>query len=299
MVLPNARLEHLAGGLRWAEGPVWFADHQCLLVSDIPNNRILRWTEDATTIFRAPSGYINGQTRDRQGRLIGCSHQARSVLRTEIDGSITTLTAQYDGRRLNSPNDVVVKSDGSIWFTDPTYGISTDYEGGKQTSERPAAVYRLSEAGQLSMVADDFTGPNGLCFSPDETRLYITETGPPFVAAPSCHIRVFDLSPDGESLCHSRVFAAVTSGAADGIGCDESGNLWASAADGVHCFAPTGELLGKSWFPQWSRTLPLVAAITAACSSARAQTCTPSTPMFAACPAREHHRAAAASAQCG
>lgn len=249
MVLPNARLENLADGLRWAEGPVWFADHQCLLFSDIPNNRILRWTEDGISDFRSPSHFINGQTRDRQGRLIGCSHQARSLLRTELDGTITNLGERFDGRRLNSPNDVVVKRDGSIWFTDPTYGINTDYEGGKQVSERPAAVYRLDVSGVLSIVADDFDGPNGLCFSPDESRLYITESGEQFAAAPRRHIRVFDIAPDGATLRHGRIFATITPGYADGIRCDEAGNIWSSAADGVHCLAPTGELLGKILVP--------------------------------------------------
>ncbi len=249
MVLPNARLERLADGLRWAEGPVWFADHQCLLFSDVPNNRILRWTEDGISIFRAPSHFTNGQTRDRQGRLIGCSHQSRSVLRTEPDGAVTILAEYFNGQKLNSPNDVVVKRDGSIWFTDPTYGINTDYEGGKQISERPAAVYRLDVSGVLSVVADDFDGPNGLCFSPDESRLYIAESGEQFATSPRRHIRVFDVAPDGASLHHGRIFATIAPGYADGIRCDEEGNIWSSAGDGVHCIAPNGALLGKMLVP--------------------------------------------------
>jgi gluconolactonase len=249
MVLPNAPLELIAGGLRWAEGPVWFADHQCLLVSDIPNDRIMRWTEHGFAPFRAPAQYVNGQTRDRQGRLISCSHLSRCVMRTEANGSITILADRFSGRRLNAPNDVVVKSDGSIWFTDPTYGINTDYEGGKQEAELPPAVYRLDSDGALSIVADDFDGPNGLCFSPDERLLYITESGRQFDMAPRRHIHVFDVARDGVSLENGRVFATISPGYADGIRCDESGNIWSSAADGVHCLAPSGALLGKILVP--------------------------------------------------
>jgi gluconolactonase len=250
-VLPNAPLETLAAGFRWLEGPVWFADQECLLVSDIPNDRIMRWTESGgISVFRQPSGFANGHTRDRQGRLIGCSHRDRCLTRTEIDGAITVLASHYQGKRLNGPNDVVVKSDGSIWFTDPLYGISTDYEGGRQVSELPAAVYCLQpETGALTLAAGDFTGPNGLCFSPDEARLYIVESGEQFAAAPVHHIRVFDAPAAGEPLGKGQVFHQVDSGHADGIRCDEHGNVWSAAGDGVHCIAPDGKLLGKILVP--------------------------------------------------
>ena len=249
LVLPNAPLEFLAEGFRWLEGPVWFADHETLLFSDIPNNRILRWTEAGVSVFRSPSHFSNGQTRDRQGRLITCSHHHRNVTRTELNGAITILADNFEGYRLNSPNDVVVKSDDSIWFTDPHYGINTDYEGGRQMPERPACVYRLSPDGQLQVVSDEFEGPNGLCFSPDESLLYITESGPQFAPNPTRIIREFTLSPDGKSLGQGRDFHKVTPGFADGIRCDEAGRIWSSAADGVHCIAPDGKLLGKILVP--------------------------------------------------
>ncbi len=250
-VLPNAPLEKLAEGFRWLEGPVWFADHHCLLFSDIPNNRVMRWSEaGGVSTFREPSNFENGHTRDREGRLISCSHRARCITRTELDGTLTVLVDHHKGKRLNSPNDVVVRSDGTVWFSDPPYGIQTDYEGGKQESELPASVYRLDPTnGALEVVADDFTGPNGLCFSPDEKRLYITETGLQFAADPEQHIRVFDVVGDGSRLANGRVFHKVHPGAADGLRCDEDGNVWASAADGVHCLDPAGTLLGKIKVP--------------------------------------------------
>lgn len=251
MVLPNAALEKLADGFRWLEGPVWFADHQCLLFSDIPNNRIMRWNESGgISLFRQPSHFANGHTRDREGRLLGCSHHDRCIQRTELDGSITMLVDRYQGKRLNAPNDVVVKSDGSIWFTDPLFGIATDYEGGKQASEQPARVYRFDpHDGELTSVTDAFAGPNGLCFSPDERRLYITECGAPFAPHADAHIHVFNLADGGKSLCNGREFHRVAPGMADGIRCDEDGKLWASAADGVHCIDPDGTLLGKIKVP--------------------------------------------------
>jgi gluconolactonase len=249
-VLPNAPLEKLADGFRWLEGPVWFADMQCLLFSDIPNDRILRWTETGgVDVFRQPGEFPNGQTRDREGRLITCSHRSRCLMRTEIDGAVTVVADNFEGKRLNSPNDVVVKSDGTIWFSDPPYGIQTDYEGGKQQAELPARVYRLEpRSGALKVVADDFDGPNGLCFSPDERRLYIAETGVQFVEDPVQHIRAFDLD-DAGNLRNGRVFHKVTSGNADGFRCDEDGNLWSSAGDGIHCIDPGGALLGKIKVP--------------------------------------------------
>jgi gluconolactonase len=249
MVLPNAALEVLAEGFRWLEGPVWFADHNCLLLSDIPNDRVIRWCEDGVSVFREPAGFSNGHARDMQGRLISCSHQLRCITRTEFDGRITVLADQYEGKRLNSPNDVVVKSDGSIWFTDPPYGINTDYEGGKQTAELSANVYRLDVDGTLSIVADDFDGPNGLCFSPDEQRLYITETGVQFSATPRNGIRRFRLAAGGKTLINVKEFHKISPGMADGLRCDAAGNIWSSAGDGVHCISADGTLLGKILVP--------------------------------------------------
>lgn len=249
-VLPNAELEKLAEGFRWAEGPVWFGDRDELLFSDLPNNRVMRWSESGgLSVFRRYSDFENGHTRDREGRLVSCSHRGRRIHRTELDGSITSLVERYQGRRLNSPNDIVVKSDGTIWFSDPHYGIQTDYEGGKQEPELPACVYRFDpRSGVLTVVADDFQGPNGLCFSPDERLLYIVETGLQFATDPVQHIRVFDVQDDGR-LTGGQVFCTISPGNADGIRCDEDGNLWSSAGDGVHCIDPGGELMGKILVP--------------------------------------------------
>lgn len=250
-VLPNAPLVTLGEGFAWLEGPAWFADHESLIVSDLPNDRLLRWTpHGGISVFREPSHFVNGNTRDAQGRLISCSHRRRCILRTELDGQVSVLADRYRGKRLNSPNDVICRSDGSIWFTDPTYGINTDYEGGKQESELPPCVYRLDPAtGELAVVADDFEGPNGLAFSPDERLLYIAETGKQFDANPTRHIRVFDLSADGMRLEHGRVFHKVTPGYADGFRVDVDGNLWSSAGDGVHCISPEAMLLGSIKLP--------------------------------------------------
>jgi gluconolactonase len=250
-VLPNAPLVKLGDGFAWLEGPVWFADLNCLLFSDLPNDRIMRWTEDGgVSVFRFPSGFANGHTRDPQGRLIGCSHQHRCITRTELDGRVTVLADRYEGRRLNSPNDVVCRSDGTIWFSDPHYGINTDYEGGKQRAELPAALYRLDPLdGSLRIMADDFVGPNGLAFSPNERLLYVAETGPQFAAHPDRHIRVFDVLDDGAGLSGGRMFHAVSPGFADGFRVDQDGNLWSSAGDGVHCIAPDGTLLGSIKVP--------------------------------------------------
>ena len=246
-VLPNSPLRVLAEGFGWLEGPVWFADLQCLLFSDIPNDRVMRWTATGgVSVFRAPSGFENGHTRDREGRLISCSHQDRCLRRTELDGRITILADTYQGRRLNSPNDVVVAADGAIWFSDPPYGINSDYEGGKQQAELPPTLYRLDPTtAELTVAADDFEGPNGLCFSPDGTRLYVAETGEQFVERPTQHIRVLDVVDGGRRLANGRVFHTIGAGNADGMCCDQDGNLWSSAADGVHCLAPDGDLLGK------------------------------------------------------
>lgn len=248
-VLANAALEPLVEGCRWLEGPVWFADQRVLLVSDLPHDRILRVTEAGeVSVYRQPAGFVNGQTRDREGRLIACSHGHRSVTCTALDGTLETLVDRYRGKRLNAPNDIVVKRDGTIWFTDPPYGIESDYEGEKQVPELPASVYCFDPRdATLTMVADDFDGPNGLAFSPDETRLYVAESGHQFANAPHRHIRVFDV--DAARLRNERVFHTVSPGYADGFRCDVDGNLWSSAGDGVHCIAPTGDLLGKIFVP--------------------------------------------------
>jgi gluconolactonase len=249
--LSNAALETLATGFRWIEGPVWMGDGNCLLFQDLPNDRTMRWIEgQGVSVYRAPSNYANGQTRDRQGRLIACSHRERCLYRTEYDGRITKLTDRHAGKRLNSPNDVVVKSDGSIWFTDPLYGISNDYEGGRQSSEQPPAVYRLEpETGEIRIVANDFDGPNGLAFSPDETRLYIAETGNQTEQSPRQYIRVFNVEPDGATLSGGDIFYKIEPGYCDGMRVDEYGNIWSSAADGVHCISADGELLGRIFVP--------------------------------------------------
>jgi gluconolactonase len=251
--LPNALLEKLHTGMRWAEGPVYFADQRCLILSDIPSNRMLRWDEESgnVTVFRAPSNFSNGNTRDKQGRLITCEHRERRVTRTEPSGEITVIADRFQGKRLNSPNDVVVKSDGSIWFTDPTYGISAEYEGGKTDSEIGRCnVYRVDPGdGTVGLVADDFSRPNGLAFSPDESILYIADSG--FWPDPNGphHIRAFTVMEDGR-LASSRIFADVTPGIPDGMRIDTDGNVWTSAGDGVHCFAPDGTLLGKIRVPE-------------------------------------------------
>lgn len=252
LLVSSAALEELYSGCRWAEGPVWFNDGGYLLFSDIPNERVLRWVEGAgTSVYRAPSQFINGNTRDREGRLVSCEHGGRRVIRTEIDGAVTTLADRHDGKRLNSPNDVVVKSDGSVWFTDPSYGILSDYEGYKADEEQVSRnVYRLDPAtGELIVMIDDFLQPNGLCFSPDETLLYVADSGASHKPDAPRHIRVFDVT-EGKRLTNGRVFAHIDKGIPDGMRTDMEGNLWSSAADGVHCFHPDGTLLGKILVPQ-------------------------------------------------
>lgn len=253
-LIGHARIERLWSGARWLEGPVWFAAGRYLLMSDIPNNRILRYddTDGSMSVFRQPSNNSNGHTVDRQGRLVSCEHLGRRVTRTEHDGSITVVIDRYKGIRLNSPNDVVVKSDGSIWFTDPSYGILYDYEGGRAESEIGACnVYRVDGAsGEITIVAEDFEKPNGLAFSPDEKFLYIADTGISHNPKGPKHIRKFAVKADGKSLGVSSVFAECTAGLFDGFRLDEAGRIWTSAGDGVHCYDPDGTLIGKLVIPE-------------------------------------------------
>ena len=243
----DQRTERIFTGGRWLEGPAYFAAGRYLVFSDIPNDRMLRWDETTGTVgvFRHDAGYANGNTVDRQGRLVTCEHGNRRITRTEHDGTITVLADRLaDGRRLNSPNDVVVHSDGSIWFTDPSYGIDTDYEGHQAESEIGAChVYRIDpDSGGVSIVADDFDRPNGLAFSADERQLYLVDSG-------RKHLRRFDVAAGGV-LSGGSVVADCDAGTFDGVRLDDSGRLWAAAHDGLHCFDPDGTLLGKLRFPE-------------------------------------------------
>jgi len=252
LIVGSAALEELYSDCRWAEGPVWFADLNCLIWSDIPNQRMLRWAPDGgVSIFRSPSNFVNGNTRDRQGRLVSCEHGGRRVIRTEIDGAITVLADRYQGKRLNSPNDVVVRSDDSVWFTDPTYGIKSDYEGYRAEPEQETRnVYRLDPAtGELEAVVTDFGQPNGLAFSPDETKLYVADSASSHDVSAPRHIRVFDVA-GGKRLANGKIFCSLDNGLPDGFRVDVQGNVWTSAGDGVHCFSPEGALLGKVLVPQ-------------------------------------------------
>ncbi len=253
--LAQASVERLYTGCRWAEGPVWFGDGRFLLWSDIPNNRILRWDEEtaAVSVFRQPSANANGNTRDRQGRLVTCEHDTRRVIRTEYDGSITVLADRFEGMRLNSPNDVVVKSDGSIWFTDPVFGILHWYEGHRDTSELAPAVYRIDpQTGAVGKVADNVPGPNGLAFSPDETILYLVASR----AEPTRQLLAFDVA-DGGRLIRQRLFIdAGPGGTPDGFRVDVDGNLWCGWGmgtddlDGVRVFNPAGVPIGHIALPE-------------------------------------------------
>lgn len=253
LVNQTARVEKLYEGCRWAEGPAYFPAGRYLIWSDIPNNRMLRYDENDghVSIFRAPSYHSNGNTVDRTGRLVSCEHASRRVTRTNYDGTITILAEFHKGKRFNSPNDVVVKSDGSVWFTDPTYGIDSDYEGGRAESEIGGShIYRIDpHSGVISCVADDFIKPNGLAFSPDESRLYISDTGRTHGDHHPAHIRIFDVASNG-SLKNGRVFADCSKGIFDGFRVDEAGRLWSSAEDGVHCLDAEGTLIGKIHVPE-------------------------------------------------
>jgi gluconolactonase len=254
----NAAVERLFTGTRWAEGPVWFGDGRYLLFSDIPNNRILRWQEETgeVSVFRSPSNYSNGNHRDRQGRLLTCEHDTRRVTRTEYDGTITVLIDRFQEKKLNAPNDLAVHSDGAIWFSDPGYGIMSNYEGHKAAFELPANVYRLEpKTGEATVVASDMDKPNGLCSSPDEKKLYIADTGTPKHPNDPHPIRVYDVV-DGVRLKNGRLFADMSPGMSDGIRCDVDGNVWSAAGwagegyNGVHVFAPDGTIIGKIHLPE-------------------------------------------------
>jgi gluconolactonase len=248
----NAAVERLATGFRWSEGPVWLGDARSLLWSDIPNDRIMRYDEEAGTVsvFRKPSNNANGNTRDRQGRLVTCEHDSRRVTRTEYDGTITVVLDRFDGRPLNSPNDVVVKSDDSLWFTDPPFGILGNYEGHVAPVELPTNVYRVDKHGAATAVIGDLPRPNGLAFSPDETKLYVVVSG----ATPR-EIRVFDVVTSGTAVANGRVLVDCGVGIPDGLRCDTDGNLWCGwgggeGEDGVAVFNPAGTLIGRILLPE-------------------------------------------------
>ena len=250
----NASIERLATGFRWCEGPVWFGDTRQLIWSDIPNDRLMRWDDasGAVSELRKPSQQANGNTRDRQGRLITCEHLGRRVTRTEYDGRITVIADHYQGKRLNSPNDVVVKSDDSIWFTDPPFGLLGWYEGVPVEQELPTNVYRVDGvSGEITLVCGEISRPNGLCFSPDEKLLYVVESG----TTPR-RIHVFDVSGDGRQLRNGRLFMTATpEGTPDGFRCDVEGNVWAGwgmgeGHDGVRVFAPDATPLAHIHLPE-------------------------------------------------
>ena len=247
-----AKVERLATGMRWSEGPVWFGDTRSLIWSDVPGDCMYRWDEATgqTSVFRKPSNNGNGNTRDRHGRLVTCEHLTRRVTRTEYDGSITVLADSFQGKRLNSPNDVVVKSDGSVWFTDPSFGILSFYEGLKAEPELPTNVYRIDADGTIALAAEGINFPNGLAFSPDESILYIVESrGTPR------KILAYDVV-GGRTLANRRVAIDAGPGTPDGFRLDVDGNLWcgwgmgAAGLDGVHVFNPAGELIGRIDLPE-------------------------------------------------
>ena len=250
----HVRVERLWTGARWAEGPAWFAAGRYLVFSDIPNDRMMRFdeTDGSVSVFRAPAFNSNGNSVDALGRLVSCEHRARRVTRTELDGSVTVLADRWRGRRFNSPNDVVVKSDGSVWFTDPDYGIMSDYEGEKAEGEIGACnVYRIDpSSGAVDAVATDFVKPNGIAFSPDEEVLYVADTGGSHVEGGPRHIRRLELGADGRTLGASRVFAECSAGLFDGFRADAEGRIWTSTGEGVHCYLPDGTLAGKILVPE-------------------------------------------------
>lgn len=251
LILPNTHVDTLFDGGRWLEGPVYVPASRHLLFSDIPNNRVLRWDEISGQVspFQQPANFTNGHTRDRQGRVLACEHLTRRVTRTEHDGTTTLLADSFQGRRLNSPNDIVVAPDGAIWFTDPTYGISTEYEGSRADSEIGSNnVYRLTEHGLAAMITD-LVQPNGLALTPDGTRLYVADSG----SDPS-RLMAYDLAPDGHPQ-NPRVLHKATAGVYDGFRLDRLGNLWVAGQEGVICLAPDGTLLGRILTPEVTANL--------------------------------------------
>ena len=254
LVFNHAKLEQLWTGARWAEGPAYFPAGRYLVFSDIPNDRLLRFdeTDSRVSVFRAPCHHENGHTVDQQGRLISCEHRGRCVSRTEFDGSRTVLASHYQGRRLNSPNDVVVKSDGSVWFTDPSYGIDSEYEGDQSLREQEIAhLFRLdAQTGELAAIVTDMRMPNGLAFSPDEALLYVADTGHTHDPSVTPVIRAYPVGPDGRTVGAGRLFATCTAGLFDGFRVDIHGHVWASSGEGVHCYHPDGTLLGKIPVPE-------------------------------------------------
>ena len=254
LVFGNVHVDRLYTGCRWAEGPAYFAAGKYLVWSDIPNDRVMRYdeTDGSVSVFLQPALNHNGHTVDREGRLVSCEHRGRCVSRIEHDGTRTVLASHYQGKKLNSPNDVVVKSDGGIWFSDPSYGIDSNYEGDAAPSEIGAShVYRIDPASHaVTIVTSDFVQPNGLAFSPDEKHIYIVDTGATHVKDGPRHIRVFEVAADGKSLGKGRLFATCTHGLFDGFRFDTKGHLWTSAGDGVHCYDPDGTLIGKVLIPE-------------------------------------------------
>lgn len=252
LTLGNASVERLWSGGRWVEGPLYLRDHQMFLWSDIPNDRILRMHEDGQVgTYRQPAGFVNANTRDREGRVISCEHGNRRVTRRELDGTITVLADQFEGKALNSPNDVVVHSEGSVWFTDPPYGILSDYEGGRRAQEQPGCyVYRVDlESGAVTAVVTDMAKPNGLAFSLDESFLYVADSEATHDSGGAHSIWQFDVI-EARTLANKKHVVEVSPGVPDGFKLDEHGNIWTSAADGVHCYAPDGVLLGKILLPE-------------------------------------------------
>jgi gluconolactonase len=253
--LGNVHLERLYTGCRWSEGPVYVPAGRYLLWSDIPNDRVMRWNESdgSVSVFQSPAFNANGHTLDQQGRVLSCEHRGRCVSRIEHDGSRTVLASHFQGRRLNSPNDVVVKSDHSIWFTDPTYGIDSNYEGDAAVSEIGASqVYRIDpQNGQVSVVIDHMEKPNGLAFSPDEKFLYVVDTGVSHRPNGPRDLRRYALSADGRTVQGAgQLLASASMGLFDGLRVDVEGNLWLGAGDGVHCLDPEGHLIGKIRVPE-------------------------------------------------
>lgn len=253
LVGPVTQLEKLAGGCRWAEGPAYFPAGRYLVWSDIPNNRMLRYdeTDGHVSVFRLPSNHANGNFVDREGRLVTCEHGTRRVTRTEHDGSISVIADRYQGKRFNSPNDLVVGEDGAIWFTDPDYGIQSDYQGGRADREIDGChVYRVDpESSAVEAVATDFVEPNGLALSADGARLYVADSGRTEGAEHPAHIRVFDVV-GGKRLSGGEVFADCQNGLFDGFRLDVDGRIWTSTGAGVDCYAPDGDLIGRIALPE-------------------------------------------------